>query len=209
MRVIRVYTRAPVVAGYSHKGTDVLGYEHKGDPCTCFWVHEETSYHYPLHQRTMEDTLERCFDNNQTVEARLEALSKVNAIGLDFRLTEAYSHHFIELLSSENALIRINAIDILGNIKDDSAVEPLISMIPNATRGVMGELSPILCALWKINDRRAISPILELVKSELESGDMDSAMTALEILQHKGEVIVPDISVVNAHRYELKIIEGQ
>jgi hypothetical protein len=184
-------------------------YMYKGGPCTCLWVHEETSYHYPLHQGTMEDTLERCFDNNQTVEARLEAISKVNAIGLDFRLIEAYSRHFIELLSSENVLIRINAIDILGHIKDDSAVEPLISMIPNATRGVMGELSPILCALWEINDWRAIGPILELVKSELESGDMDSAMTALEILQYKGEVIVPDISVVNAHRYELKIIEGQ
>jgi len=190
-------------------GTVVLARINKGAPCTCLWVHEETSYQCPLHRGVMEDTLERCFDNTQTVEARLEALSKVNAVGLDFRLTEAYSHNFVELLSSEELRIRINAIDILGHIKDDSAVEPLIAMIPNATRGVMGELSPILCALWEINDRRAIGPILELVKSELESGDMDSAMTALEILQYKGDVMVPDISVVNAYRYDLKIIEGQ
>ena len=190
-------------------GTVVVARIHKGAPCTCLWMHEETSYHCPLHQAAMEDTLERCFDNTQTIEARLEALSKVNAVGIDFRLTEAYSHKFIQLLGSGDALIRINAIEILGHIKDESAVEHLISMIPNATRGVMGELSPILCALWEINDRRAIGPILELVKSELESGDMDSAMTALEILQYKGEVIVPDISVVNAYRYDLKIIEGQ
>lgn len=195
--------------GISWLGTVVVARIHNGGPCACLWVHEETSYHYPLYQGTMEDTLERCFDNTQTVESRLEALSKVNAVGLDFRLTEAYSQNFIELLSSEDLRIRINAIDILGHIKDDSAVEPLISMIPNATRGVMGELSPILCALWGINDQRAISPILELVKSELDSGDMDSAMTALEILQYKGEVIVPNISVVNANRYDLKIIEGQ
>ena len=189
-------------------GTVVVARIHKGAPCTCLWVHEETSYHCPFHQAVMEDTLERCFDNTQTVEARLEALNKVNAVGLDFRLTEAYSHKFIQLLGSGDALIRINAIEILGHIKEESAVEHLISMIPNATRGVMGELSPILCALWEINDPRAIDPILELVKSELESGDMDSAMTALEILQYKGEVIVPDISVVNAYRYDLKIIEG-
>ena len=193
---------------YDDVGAVVVARIHKGAPCTCLWVHEETSYHCPLHQAVMEDTLERCFDNTQTVEVRLEALSKINAVGLDFRLTEAYSHKFIQLLGSGDALIRINAIEILGHIKDESAVEHLISMIPNATRGVMGELSPILCALWEINDPRAIDPILELVKSELESGDMDSAMTALEILQYKGEVIVPDISVVDAYRYDLKIIEG-
>jgi len=156
----------------------------------------------------VEDTLEACFDTSQTEKERLEALSKVNIAGIDFRLIEAYDLNFIELLDSPNTRVRINAIEILGHIKSESAVEPLISMIPNATRGVMGELSPILCSLWEINDRRAIGPILELAKTELESGDMDSAMTALEILQFKGEVIIPNLDIINVNRYDLKIIEG-
>jgi len=167
-----------------------------------------TSYHWVMLETTMEDALDTCFDTSQTEKKRLEALSKVNTAGIDFRLIEAYDLNFIELLDSPNTKVRINAIEILGHIKSESAVEPLISMIPNATRGVMGELSPILCSLWEINDRRAIGPILELVKTELESGDMDTAMTALEILQFKGEVIVPNLGIINLNRYDLKIIEG-
>ena len=156
----------------------------------------------------MEDTLEACFDTTKTEEKRLQALSEVNVAVADFGLIETYDLNFIELLDSPNKRVRINAIEILGNIKSKSAVEPLISMITNATQGVTGELSPILCSLWEINDRRAIGPILELAKTELESGDMDSAMTALEILQFKGEVIIPNLDIINVNRYDLKIIEG-
>ena len=156
----------------------------------------------------MEDTLEACFDTTKTEEKRLQALSEVNVAVAGFGLIETYDLNFIELLDSPNKRVRINAIEILGNIKSKSAVEPLISMITNATQGVTGELSPILCSLWEINDRRAIGPILELAKTELESGDMDSAMTALEILQFKGEVIIPNLDIINVNRYDLKIIEG-
>jgi len=156
----------------------------------------------------MEGTLDTCFDTSQNEETRLEALSKINSACLDFGLIQVFDSDFVAMLGSPNIQIRINAIEILGHIKSESAVEPLISMIPNATRGVMGELSPILCSLWEINDRRAIGPILDLVKIELEDSDMDYAMTALEILQFKGEVIVPNLGIININRYDLKIIEG-
>jgi len=204
-----MYSRAPLVYVGGHSGTLVATGVYKGDRCIQpSQKLKGISYDGGMLDMPMEDTLEACFDTTKTEEKRLQALSEVNVAVADFGLIETYDLNFIELLDSPNKRVRINAIEILGNIKSKSAVEPLISMITNATQGVTGELSPILCSLWEINDRRAIGPILELAKTELESGDMDSAMTALEILQFKGEVIIPNLDIINVNRYDLKIIEG-
>jgi len=72
----------------------------------------------------MEDTLEACFDTTKTEEKRLQALSEVNVAVAGFGLIETYDLNFIELLDSPNKRVRINAIEILGNIKSKSAVEP-------------------------------------------------------------------------------------
>ena len=153
----------------------------------------------------MEETLDKLMDSNLDEEIRLNALNSIISLCCDFNFIAIYEQEFIGLLDSPNDRIRFGAITILGQIKSEQAVEPLISMISNAKKGVLGDLGLILDSLYEIGDRRAIGPILELVRTDLDSSDMDGAMTALEILQYKGIVHVSDIADVKAHIYDLEI----
>jgi len=137
-------------------------------------------------------------------EEKANAIGILGDLALDYSLLQGIGDDtLIRLLDSSNHYIRCQAADILGGIGAKAAVEPLISML-NEDDNFDIQFS-VIGALYGIGDRRAIGPILELAKKDIKSVEMDSVLTALEILSFRGVVLVIDREQVSPERYQLDI----
>jgi HEAT repeat protein len=88
--------------------------------------------------------------------------SSESEIGQDERLA-----HFIQMLSDDDEGNRWKAAEILGRLKDPTAVDPLIETLWDDDSRVRLKAA---WALGRIRDRRAIAPLRRLYRMENEWG---------------------------------------
>jgi hypothetical protein len=151
----------------------------------------------------VEELLITLHDESIPEEEKTHAIDILSDLAMDFSLLQGIGDDtLIRLLDSSDSYIRITAVGILGLIGTKTAVEPLISML-NVEKHF--DQCAVLDALYSIGDRRAIGPILELAKQDIEPVVMNTVLTALEILDFKGVVLVIDREQVTPERYNLDI----
>jgi HEAT repeat protein len=79
------------------------------------------------------------------------------------RFGSGVEEHFLEALKDENKWTKMGAINVLGRLKSDDAVLPLISLLEDQEQMVRDEAA---VGLSRINSRTALDPLFDLLEHE-------------------------------------------
>ena len=120
------------------------------------------------------------------LKVRWEAVKALSRIG------EPSVEAFVQALKDESELIRREAAVALGEIKDEKAIEPLITALTTDEESeVRGSAAD---ALGSIGDNRAVEPLKKALKDESgvfgEKGK-DKAFTSLEKISRRVHERIP------------------
>jgi HEAT repeat protein len=91
--------------------------------------------------------------------------------------------HFIQMLSDDDEGNRWKAAEILGRLRDPTAVDPLIETLWDDDSRVRLKAA---WALGRIGDQRAVLPLRRLYRMENE-GRQEIIMEALEAINLRGD----------------------
>ena len=117
-----------------------------------------------------ESTIEQLINslNNENIDVRKNAASALIKIG------EPAVDMLINALENENWRVRWHTAEILGEIKDDRAIKPLINALKDENNGVISNSIIALCEIGK--------PAVKILINALKSGEWRVRWHTAEIL---------------------------
>jgi HEAT repeat protein len=95
--------------------------------------------------------------------------------------------HLVESLKDDNKWVKVGAANVLGRLKSEDAVFPLIFLLEDQEQMVRDEAA---VALSRINTERMIDPLLELLKHDTSYVREEAAWVLGEI---KADFAVPSL----------------
>ena len=128
------------------------------------------------------------FDSQSVNQVALSVLTKLGNIAIPF---------LIEALESPNYLLRVSAIDILGEIGNPSALEPLIAALSRSDTRMRLH---IIEALGRMQDIRAVEVIVQLL-SQMSITDGAGPGACAKALGRIGELALETLISVLSNRF--------